>query len=68
MERRAKDYGRVQATIFLFSRIVDVENFNEVILPGLKEEERRELHHRLGILNILNPMNVSLIRARVYHG
>lgn len=68
VEWRAKDYGRVQAIICLFSRIVDVEHFNEAILPDLKEEERRELHHRLGILNILNPMKVSSIRARVVHG
>lgn len=54
-----QDFGRVQAIISLFSRIVDVERFSEVVLPRLREEELRELHHRLGILNVLNPVRVS---------
>ena len=48
----------MQAIICLFSRIVDLDRFSEVILPTVREEEKRELHHRLGILNILNPVQV----------
>lgn len=54
-----QDFGRVQALIIVFSRIVDVENFSEVVLSAVKKEEKRELEHRLGILNVLNPVRVS---------
>lgn len=53
-----KDFGRVQAIIYLFSRIVDLDRFSEIILPAVRGEEKRELHHRLGILNMLNPVQV----------
>lgn len=54
-----QDFGRVQALIAVFSRIVDVENFSEVVLSAVRGEEKRELEHRLGILNVLNPVRVS---------
>lgn len=53
-----QDFGRVQALIIVFSRIVDVENFSEVVLSGVRDEEKRELEHRLGILNVQNPVRV----------
>lgn len=43
----------------MFSRIVDVDSFSEVVLSCVRNEERRELEHRLGILNVLNPVRVS---------
>lgn len=50
----------------MFSRIVDVENFSEVVLSAVRGEEKRELEHRLGILNVLNPVRVkkSLLRVQ----
>ncbi|CAM9291885.1 unnamed protein product [Ectocarpus fasciculatus] len=51
-----QDFGRVQALIIVFSRIVDVDSFSEVVLSCVRNEERRELEHRLGILNVLNPV------------
>ncbi|CBJ31908.1 Hypothetical leucine rich repeat calcium binding protein [Ectocarpus siliculosus] len=51
-----QDFGRVQALIIVFSRIVDVDRFSEVVLSCVRNEERRELQHRLGILNVLNPV------------
>ncbi|CAM9197908.1 unnamed protein product [Ectocarpus sp. 13 AM-2016] len=51
-----QDFGRVQALIIVFSRIVDVDRFSEVVLSCVRSEERRELQHRLGILNVLNPI------------
>ena len=42
----------------VFSRIVDVEMFSEVVLSVVREEEKRELQHRLGLLNVLNPVRV----------
>lgn len=44
----------------VFSRIVDVEMFSEVVLSAVREEEKRELQHRLGLLNVLNPVRVRL--------
>lgn len=43
----------------MFSRIIDVDHFSEVIIPAVREEEKRELEHRLGILNVFNPIRVS---------
>lgn len=43
----------------VFSRIVDVDNFGEVVLNAVRDEEKRELEHRLGILNVQNPIRVS---------
>lgn len=63
-----QDFGRVQALIIVFSRIVDVESFSEVVLSAVKEEEKRELQHRLGILNVLNPVRVSGGRYRARAG
>lgn len=54
-----QDCARVQALIIVFSRLVDVDNFGEVVLGAVRIEEKRELEHRLGILNVLNPVRVS---------
>ncbi|CAM9116440.1 unnamed protein product [Pylaiella littoralis] len=51
-----QDCGRVQALVTVFSRIVDVDNFGEVVLNAVRDEEKRELEHRLGILNVQNPI------------
>ena len=48
----------MQALVVIFSRIVDVERFSEVVLSAVREEEKRELQHRLGLLNVLNPVRV----------
>lgn len=48
----------------MFSRLVDVDNFGEVVLSALRIEEKRELEHRLGILNVLNPVRVSQADGR----
>lgn len=61
-----QDFGRVQALVAVFSRIVDVDNFRDVVLSTLREEERRELQHRLGILNVLNPVSVSSAQMYTY--
>ncbi|CAN0324852.1 unnamed protein product, partial [Hapterophycus canaliculatus] len=58
-----QDFGRVQALIIVFSRIVDTENFSEVVLSCVRCEEKRELEHRLGVLNVLNPVRVRLRKA-----
>ena len=44
--------------LILFNRIVDVEKINEEIVEGLPFSfvEKRELNHRLGNLNLFNPM------------
>lgn len=44
-----------QAAVTLFSRICDLENFS-TLLDALGTEEETELAHRLGILNMINPM------------
>lgn len=61
-----QDFGRVQALVAVFSRIVDVDKFRDVVLSTLREEERRELQHRLGILNVLNPVSVSSAHMYTY--
>lgn len=53
----------MQAVIIMFSRIVDIERFSEVVLSAIREEEKRELVHRLGILNVMSPMSVSGARS-----
>lgn len=52
----------------VFSRIVDVEMFSEVVLSTVREEEKRELQHRLGLLNVLNPVRVRIyvVPVRIY--
>lgn len=47
----------------MFSRIVDIENFSEVVLSCVRNEEKRELEHRLGLLNVFNPVRVRLRTA-----
>ena len=49
------DYLRVMAVQAVFCRIVDLESFH-VVLDALVEDERDELYHRLGILNVSDPM------------
>ena len=38
-----------------FSRLIDLENFHKVI-DSISMDERDELYHRMGILNVLDPM------------
>jgi Ran GTPase-activating protein (RanGAP) involved in mRNA processing and transport len=54
----SEDYLRVQALLLLFNRIVDVENINEKIVEGIPFSvmEKREINHRIGNLNLFNPM------------
>ena len=54
----SEDYLRVQAFLILFNRIVDVENINERIVEGIPFSvlEKREVNHRVGNLNLFNPM------------
>ena len=52
----AEDMARVQAAVILFSRIVDLDNFMR-ISENLTRAEELELYHRLGVLNVSNPMN-----------
>mmetsp|Transcript_27108 Transcript_27108/g.44718 ORF Transcript_27108/g.44718 Transcript_27108/m.44718 type:complete len:219 (+) Transcript_27108:2-658(+) len=49
------DFCRVQALVTLFGRIVDVGNC-DVFLSAVAFEEKVELLHRLGALNLLNPL------------
>ena len=48
----------MQALLLLFNRIVDVENINEKIVEGIPFSvmEKREINHRIGNLNLFNPM------------
>ncbi|CAM9374928.1 unnamed protein product, partial [Discosporangium mesarthrocarpum] len=52
-----QDFGRVQAIISVFSRIINIEDFSTVVFNRLRKEEQRELIHRLGILNVLTPLD-----------
>jgi hypothetical protein len=50
------DYLRVMTLQALYSRIVDLESFH-LVLDALVEDERDELYHRLGFLNVCDPMH-----------
>ena len=47
---------RVQVIISVFSHIIDIENIYELIDNQLTYDENNELLHRVGILNLLDPM------------
>ena len=51
-----QEYARVQAVVALHRTLDDLENFH-LILRILDDSEAREVVHRLGWLNIFNPMN-----------
>ena len=48
------DHLRVEVIVMLFDRIVDLENF-ELILMVLNAREHAAIRARIGILNIFNP-------------
>ena len=50
-------YLRVQLILSVFSHIIDIENLGLVFDTLLSPDERYELMHRLGPLNIFDPMN-----------
>lgn len=49
-------YIRIQLIQSLFSHIIDLENFDLIFDKIFDDDERREAIHRIGILNILNPV------------
>jgi hypothetical protein len=51
------DYVRVMTIQWVFSRIVDLENFYLVLETVLTLDEKEELYHRLGLLNVSDPMH-----------
>mmetsp|Transcript_15285 Transcript_15285/g.25407 ORF Transcript_15285/g.25407 Transcript_15285/m.25407 type:complete len:1484 (+) Transcript_15285:120-4571(+) len=51
------DYLRVQAFVSMFSRIVDFDKNGVRILDVLSRDDQSELFHRVGILNIMDPMS-----------
>ena len=50
------DFLRVQLLVTLFNKIVDIENLHIIIDRMLTDDERLEAYHRLGVLNLLDPM------------
>lgn len=51
------NYVRVQAYISLFSRIVEFDQYTAAIMSDvLTNDEQNEAIHRLGILNVLDPL------------
>ena len=53
----AEGYLKVQVILSVFSHIVDVENFATIYDFLLSRDEQAEVIHRLGILNIFDPMD-----------
>lgn len=51
------DFLRVQLLVTVFSKIIDLENLHNIIDNIFNHEERLEACHRLGVLNIFDPMN-----------
>ena len=51
-----KDYLRVQVLLSLFSRLTDLENLHRIVDDMLFLDERTEVYHRLGILNVIDPI------------
>ncbi len=49
-------YLRVQAFVSMFSRIVDYDKCGNDILRIFSDDELREVFHRMGILNVIDPM------------
>ena len=48
--------ARAEMTRLLFPRIIDIDNFGDVIYDQMTLDEQRFLGQTLGLLNILNPM------------
>lgn len=53
------DYMRVQAFISLFGRITDIENLYIILDVMMKLDEKLEVYHRLGILNVVDPIKIE---------
>jgi hypothetical protein len=53
----AVDYLRVQVFVSMFSRIVDYDKNGVRILDILSRDDQSELLHRVGILNIMDPIS-----------
>lgn len=53
----------VRCLQLLFSRVVDIENFN-ILLNKMNLSDREEIYHRIGILNIWNPLYPGLCISR----
>lgn len=51
-----ENYLRVQALVSMFSRIVDYDKNGIRILDILNSDEVMEVYHRLGILNVIDPL------------
>jgi hypothetical protein len=51
-----ENYLRVQALVSIFSRIVDYPKNGIRILDVLTSDEVMEVYHRLGILNVIDPL------------
>lgn len=56
IERQAPITVTVRCIQLLFSRVVDIENFN-LMLHKMILSDREEIYHRVGILNIWNPIH-----------
>ena len=54
------DFCRVYACVILHARCLDLENFH-TIFRFLEPREQHELVHRLGWLNVMNPMHPERI-------
>lgn len=50
--------AREQAVIYLFSRVIDLENFS-VVLQLIPEDRRHLLYRKLGWFNVLNPIAID---------
>lgn len=51
-----ESYLRVMLIQTVFSHIVDAENMYLIVDNVLTDDERREVFHRIGIMNLLDPM------------
>ena len=51
-----ENYLRVQALVSMFSRIIDYDKSGVRILDILTPDEVMEVYHRLGILNVIDPL------------
>ena len=54
-----RDYARVQAVVTVHRCIGDLDDFYK-IMAMMDEDETREIFHRLGYLNVWNPMNPDM--------
>lgn len=53
----ADGYIRVQVYMSIFSRIVEFDKFTaEIISDIFSEDEQNEIFHRLGVLNVIDPL------------